>query len=36
MMSLKEDDPTIEVYKWIALALSISLDFWLRRLVHDA
>jgi hypothetical protein len=27
MMSLKEDDLTVEVYKWIALALSISLDF---------
>jgi hypothetical protein len=27
---------TIEVYKWIVLALSISLDFWLRWLVHEA
>jgi hypothetical protein len=24
------------VYKWIVLALSISLDFWLRWLVHEA
>jgi hypothetical protein len=27
---------TVEVYKWIVLALSISLDFWLRWLVHEA
>jgi hypothetical protein len=26
----------VEVYKWIVLALSISLDFWLRWLVHEA
>jgi hypothetical protein len=26
----------VEVYKWIVLALSISLDFWLRWLVHKA
>ena len=26
----------VEVYKWIALALSISSDFWLRWLVHEA
>jgi hypothetical protein len=25
----------IEVYKWIVLAISISLDFWLRLLVHE-
>jgi hypothetical protein len=27
---------SIEVYKWIVLALSISSDFWLRWLVHEA
>jgi hypothetical protein len=27
---------TVEVYKWIVLALSISSDFWLRWLVHEA
>jgi hypothetical protein len=26
----------IEVYKWIVLAISISSDFWLRWLVHEA
>jgi hypothetical protein len=26
----------VEVYKWIVLALSISSDFWLRWLVHEA
>jgi hypothetical protein len=26
----------LEVYKWIVLALSISSDFWLRWLVHEA
>jgi hypothetical protein len=26
----------IEVYKWIVLALSIGLNFWLRWLVHEA
>jgi hypothetical protein len=26
----------VEVYKWIVLALSISLDFWLRWLVYEA
>jgi hypothetical protein len=26
----------VEVYKWIVLALSISSDFWLRCLVHEA
>jgi hypothetical protein len=26
----------VEVYKWIVLALSISLNFWLRWLVHKA
>jgi hypothetical protein len=26
---------TVEVYKWIVLALSISSDFWLRWLVHE-
>src|SRR4051812_20692802 len=26
----------VKVYKWIALALSISTDFWLRWLVHEA
>jgi hypothetical protein len=26
----------VEVYKWIILALFISLDFWLRWLVHEA
>jgi hypothetical protein len=26
----------VEVYKWIILALSISSDFWLRWLVHEA
>jgi hypothetical protein len=25
-----------EVYKWIVLAISISSDFWLRWLVHEA
>ena len=26
----------VEVYTWIVLALSISLDFWLLWLVHEA
>jgi hypothetical protein len=26
----------VEVYKWIVLVLSISSDFWLRWLVHEA
>jgi hypothetical protein len=26
----------VEVYKWIVLALSIGLNFWLRWLVHEA
>jgi hypothetical protein len=26
----------VEVYKWIVLAFSISSDFWLRWLVHEA
>jgi hypothetical protein len=26
----------VEVYKWIVLALSISSDFWVRWLVHEA
>jgi hypothetical protein len=26
----------VRVYTWIALALPISLDFWLRWLVHEA
>jgi hypothetical protein len=32
----KESLICIEVYKWIVLALSISSDFWLRWLVHEA
>jgi hypothetical protein len=30
------DVSTGEVYKWTVLALSISSDFWLRWLVHEA
>jgi hypothetical protein len=26
----------VKVYKWIILAISISWDFWLRWLVHEA
>jgi hypothetical protein len=26
----------VEVYKWIVLVLSISSDFWLRWLMHEA
>jgi hypothetical protein len=33
---LTTDVCIVEVYKWIVLALSISLDFWLRWLVHEA
>jgi hypothetical protein len=30
------EDGVVEVYKWIVLAISISSDFWLRWLVHEA
>jgi hypothetical protein len=33
---IKEKDKAVEVYKWIALAISTGSDFWLRWLVHEA
>jgi hypothetical protein len=29
-------DSHVKVYKWIVLSLSISSDFWLRWLMHEA